>query len=244
MGKRHLKRLAAPRTWKLRRKEHVWAVKPRPGPHPQERSLPLLLVVRDVLGYARNSREAKKIIHEGSIVVNGKVRKDFKFSVGLMDILQIPKTKEQSLVLFDKKGKIILTKIKKKESKSRLCRIVDKTVVDGGHIQLNLHDGTNYLVKVKDPKKPKEDIYKTKDTVLMNLKDNSLSGHIPFKEGNLALIIGGAHMGEVAKIEEIRVVRSPNPNIVVLSSNDKKFQTIDDYLFMIGENKPVISEVV
>lgn len=242
MVKRHLKRLSAPRTWMLRRKEHIWTVKPRPGPHSQDKSYPLLLVVRDLLGYAENSREAKRILNEENILVNGKVRKDPKFPVGLMDILQIPKTKENFLLVFDKNRKIALLNIKKKETNARLCKIINKCLVKGGHIQLNLHDGTNYLIK-NSAKKSAEDKYKTRDTILLDLKKGSISGQIPFKKGNLALIIGGSHMGEVAKIEEIRVMKSSRANVVVLSSDAKKFQTVDDYVFMIGEKKPVISEV-
>ncbi|MFQ5887953.1 MAG: 30S ribosomal protein S4e [Candidatus Hydrothermarchaeales archaeon] len=242
MVKRHLKRLSAPRTWMLKRKEHVWTVKPKPGPHSQDKSYPLLLIVRDMLGYAKNSREAKRILNEGNILINGKVRKDAKFPVGLMDILQIPKTKENFLVVFDKNRKISLLKIKKKETKKRLCKIENKCLVRGGHVQLGLHDGTNYLIK-NSPDKPVKDIYKTKDTILIDLEKGSISGHIPFKKGNLALIIGGSHMGEVAKIEEIRVMKSSRANVVVLSSDSKKFQTIDEYVFMIGEKEPLISEV-
>lgn len=242
MVKRHLKRLAAPRTWMLKRKEHVWTVKPRPGPHSQDKSYPLLLVVRDMLGYAKNTREAKRILNEGNILVNGKVRKDVKFPVGLMDIIEVPKTKENFLVVFNKNRKIDLLKIKKKETKARLCKIVNKSLVRGGSIQLNLHDGTNYLIK-NTAKTPAKDTYKTKGTILLDLKNGSISGHIPFKKGNLGLVIGGSHMGEVAKIEEIKVMKSSMANVVVMSSDSKKFQTIDDYVFMIGEKEPLISEV-
>ena len=45
-GSKHLKRLPAPVNWPIHRKEFRWVVKSRPGPHPLDRSLPLLLVVR------------------------------------------------------------------------------------------------------------------------------------------------------------------------------------------------------
>lgn len=34
MVRRHLKRIAAPKTWPIKRKEHKWIVRPTPGPHP------------------------------------------------------------------------------------------------------------------------------------------------------------------------------------------------------------------
>ncbi|MHA1832356.1 MAG: 30S ribosomal protein S4e, partial [Candidatus Baldrarchaeia archaeon] len=46
--KRHLKRLPAPRFWPIHKKEFKWTVRPSPGPHPMNRCLPLLLIVRDI----------------------------------------------------------------------------------------------------------------------------------------------------------------------------------------------------
>ena len=59
--RRHLKRLAAPANWQIPRKVHKFVVRPLPGPHAMSESLPLLLIVRDILKYADNAREAKKI---------------------------------------------------------------------------------------------------------------------------------------------------------------------------------------
>jgi len=53
MGK-HQKRIAAPRSWRIGRKTAYWTVKPRPGPHPGDRSMPLLLIIRDMLQLADN----------------------------------------------------------------------------------------------------------------------------------------------------------------------------------------------
>jgi len=63
--KRHLKRLAAPTAWYIRRKEYKWAVRPSPGPHSMKTSIPLLYIVRDYLGYAKTAREARKDTQRG-----------------------------------------------------------------------------------------------------------------------------------------------------------------------------------
>jgi small subunit ribosomal protein S4e len=235
--KRHLKRLAAPKTWRLPRKERKWTVKTAPGPHPTHKSLPLLLVVRDFLGHARTGREAKRIIKEGKILVDKRVRKDHKFPVGLMDIIEIPAVKGRWIVLFDSRGKIRLVKSTIKGAKHKLCRIMDKTMVRGGKIQLNLHDGRNILVG------PEEDGYKPKDTILLDLKKNKIVGHLPFKEGNKALITGGKHVSRIAEIKEYKVRRSPEPNRVVLEDEDGVFETIEDYVFVVGDDKLAVREV-
>lgn len=242
MGK-HLKRLNAPKSWKIPRKKNVWVAKPRPGPHALEESLPLLLVVRDYLGLADTTREAKRIINEGKILVDKKVRKDHRFPVGLMDIIEIPDAKERRIVLFDEKGKIILKKLAKKNTNTKLCRIEDKTLLRGGNVQLNLHDGTNILLNVKNPKSPKEDVYKTKDTLLIDLKTGKISSHIQYKKGSIALVTGGTHRASVAKIDDIKTMEGPQSNTVTLSVDKEKFQTTEEYVFVIGEKEPVLPEV-
>jgi small subunit ribosomal protein S4e len=66
MGSRkHLKRYKAPKNWPIHPKEDVWTVKPAAGPHAIEDSLSLLVVIRDILGLADNSREAKELLTLG-----------------------------------------------------------------------------------------------------------------------------------------------------------------------------------
>ena len=84
MGSRkHLKRYKAPKTWPIHPKEKTWTVKPAAGPHAIEDSLSLLVVVRDILGIADNAREAKRIINSGNVLIDGRVKKDYKYPVGL-----------------------------------------------------------------------------------------------------------------------------------------------------------------
>lgn len=228
----HLKRLAAPRSWKIERKKRKFVVRPTPGPHGGRESIPLLLVLRDILGYAETAREAKRILNEKRVLVDGKTRKDHRFPVGLMDVIEIPLLKKAWIVLLDRRGRFVLQELPNTKAKSKLYKILDKTVVKGGDIQLNLHDGKNLLVRLKDPKGDK---YKTKDTLVLDLNKNQVKEVIPFKKGNLAFVTGGAHRGEVARIEEYRVLRSPQSNTVILSSDGGKFETTEDYVFMVGE---------
>ena len=86
----HQKRLSAPKTYKIPRKVSKWVVKPSPGPHNKE-AIPLLVLVRDFLELADTGREARRIISSGEILVDGIVRKDYKFPVGLFDVVTIPK---------------------------------------------------------------------------------------------------------------------------------------------------------
>ncbi|OYT61977.1 30S ribosomal protein S4e [Thermoplasmatales archaeon ex4484_30] len=224
----HLKRLKAPRSWKIERKVAKWAVKPSPGPHPVERSIPLLFVVRDYLRLADVGREAKKIIASRKVLVDGKARRDYKFPCGLMDVISLPEINEHYRVLFDARGVLRLVKIDEEHAKWKLCRIEGKTMVRGGKIQLNLHDGRNIVTEKNE--------YKTGDVLKISVPEQEILEHIPMQKGYLAMIIGGKHAGEIAKIEEIVVTRSPLPNIVKLEN----ITTIKPYVFPIGKEEPLI----
>jgi small subunit ribosomal protein S4e len=236
MSKRHLKRLAAPSTFKIERKTHTWVVRPRPGAHKLEESIPLVHIVREKLGYADNYREAKKIIKEGNILVDGKIVKDPKRGVGLMDVVEIPKTKEKFVIIADKSGVLNLSPIKASEAKTKLFKIVNKTVVKGGRMQLNLHDSRNLLV---DPKKENE--FSVHDSIILNLKDKTIKNHLKYEEGALVFVTNGSHRGEVATIKEIKKIRSSMPNVVTLEKDKKEFRTIEDYIIIVGKEKPLIS---
>lgn len=224
----HLKRLKAPRTWKLERKVATWTVKPSPGPHAVEKSIPLLLIVRDFLHLADTGREAKKIISAREIMVDGKVRNNYKYPCGLMDVISVPKTGEHYRILFDRRGVLRVVPIDEERAQWKLCRIENKTVVRGGKTQLNLHDGRNLIVE--------EDSYKTGDVLKITIPAQEILETIPAEKGYLALITGGKHTGEIAEIEEISVVKSSMPNVVAL----KGFSTIKPYVFPVGKEKPLV----
>jgi small subunit ribosomal protein S4e len=166
----HLKRYAAPLTYPIARKIKKFATTIKGGGHKHEEAIPLRVVLRDMLGYAKTIKESKKIVSSGKVLVDQVVRKDDRFGVGLMGVVSIPDAKKHFRIV--PKGKrFVLVEIPEKEAKIKLCRIENKTVVKGGNIQLNLHDGRNILIKVKNPEKPEEDVYKTKDSLIISLPD-------------------------------------------------------------------------
>jgi len=242
-GQSHLKRLAAPFGWPIHRKEAVWTFKPIPGPHKLGNYLPLAIVLRDILGYAKTTREVKYILSHGMVKVDGRVRRELRFPVGLMDVIEISETNEAFRVLPKVKKGFHLHPISGDEVNIKPLRIDNKTTVKNGHIQLNFHDGSNYLIKVSDPKKPVEDVYRVKDSVVISLEDKTIVNHIPLKENVLALTISGKNIGLWGKIESIEKRFGPYASTVTLrrTDTDKTFQTALEYIFLIGINKPVIS---
>ncbi len=241
-GRRHLKRLATPDFWPILRKEYVWTVKPSPGPHPIERSIPLLVIVRDILRYAETAREARKLIAEGHFKVDGRVRRNYKFPVGLMDVLEVVDTAEYFRMIPVPIKFMTLIPISKDEAKYKLCRIENKTTVKGGHIQLNLHDGRNVLIRVSDPTNPKEDIYRTMGTVKIGLPNQELLDYYPLQEGMLAIVIGGKNVGRVGKIKHVSEGMRHYRKLVELEDlKGNTFYTTLDKILIIGKDKPEIT---
>mgnify|MGYP003322436974 CR=1 FL=1 len=104
MSRSHHKRLVMPRTWPLTRKTNIWAQKPNPSGHQIEMCMPLGIILRDVLGVAHNMREAKRILHARSVMVDGKVETDRSRGVGLMDVLTVGE--ENYRCILDTNGKL------------------------------------------------------------------------------------------------------------------------------------------
>jgi len=242
-GKKHLKRKPAPKFWPIHRKELVWTVKPKPGPHPISRCIPLILVIRDILGLAETRKEAKTIISQGKIMVDGKVRREERFPIGLMDVISIPAIEKTYRVLPSEKG-LILHPIDAEEARFKLCRIENKRIVKGGHIQLNLHDGRNVLVRLDDPKNPEEDVYRTLDVLKISIPDQEVLEHTNLAKGVPAIIFGGKNIGRHGKIVAVEERPGQKRRNLLATIEDKdgnRFQTIIDLVFPVGDTKPWIS---
>lgn len=227
---KHMKRLAMPTAWPIPRKTQVWVTKPTPGAHPIERSVPLLIVVRDLAKYCDTAREARRIIGERKILVDGRIQTNYKAPVGLMDVISVPETKENFRMLLDRLGHFRLVRISAEEAKWKFVRVENKTTIGGGKFQLNLHDGRNIVLD--------KNARKTGDTLKISLPDQKILGGHEFKEGSTAYLMGGAHVGELGTVQDLVVTRSSSPNIVRFKDG---FSTIRDYVFIVGEGSSEIA---
>ena len=241
--KKHLKRKPAPRFWPIHRKELVWTVKPKPGPHPTSHCIPLTLIIRDILGLAETRKEAKTIISQEKIRVDGKIQREEGFPIGLMDVIARPSIENAYRVLPSEKG-LILHSIDTEEAEFKLCRIENKSIVKGGHVQLNLHDGRNVLVKLDAPKHPEEDVYRTLDVLKISIPDQEVLEHANLAEGVPAIIFGGKNIGRhgnIVAFEERPGQKRRNLLATIEDKDGNRFQTTIDLVFAVGDKKPWIS---
>jgi len=226
----HMKRLAAPRTWPLKRKVSVWATKQSPGAHSVESSMPAVLILRDMIGVCDTAREAKRIIGNRELIVDGKAVKNPKAPVGVMDTIVIPKMGLAFRMLLSEKGKFILVPISADEAKVKLCRIEDKTTVKDGKFQINLSGGRNIILDKND--------YKVGDTLKIEVPDQKVVEHYPAKSGAKVLIVKGSQSGKIKTVKDLIVVKGSGENIVVF---DDGTETTNCNIFVVGESKVEIT---
>jgi small subunit ribosomal protein S4e len=238
-GSKHLKRLPAPARWPIHRKEFKWVVKPKAGPHPLNRSFPLLLIVRELLGLVKNRREADIMLSAGHVKIDGEIRREDDYPVGIMDIIEIPSTANAFRILPFKKG-LRLHPVNKAEVNFKLCKIVGKTIVTGGYLQLNLHDGKNILLKTGESKD--QDIYSVHDVLKISIPDSEILSHLKFEENIFGIVDQGKNAG--TKVEVKKIIKRPWPSkasVSLIDSQGNQFETILDYVFPIGKSEPWIT---
>jgi small subunit ribosomal protein S4e len=242
-GRKRLKRKPAPRFWPIHRKELIWTARPKPGPHSILYCIPLMLIIRDILGLAETRKEAKTIISQVQIKVDGKLQKEEDFPIGLMDVISIPTIEKAYRVLPSEKG-LILHSIDAVEAKFKLCRIESKSIVKGGHVQLNLHDGRNVLVQLGDPKNPEEDVYRTLDVLKISIPDQEIVENANLATGVPAIVFGGKNIGRhgsIVSFEERPGQKRTNLLTTIEDKDGNRFQTTIDLVFAVGDKKSWIS---
>jgi len=225
-----MKRLTAPKFWKIERKKKRFIISLRPGPHTKKTSIPLGVIIRDYLKYAETLKEVKAILNKNIVKVNEKIRKDYKFPIGLMDIVSIGDIYYR--IMPDKNG--LSLKIVEKDKKIKLSRIANKTYIKGDRVQINLHDGQNFVISKSD------DQFKTNDVIVFDILQNKIKNILKFQENMLAVITGGSNLGKIGVIKKIETTKSSKSNIVTLEIDKKNVRVPKDYVFVIGEKEPVI----
>lgn len=231
-GRKHVKKMAAPGSWPLPRKTEVWTTKPSPGPHGTEESLALMTVLKDVLKVTDNAREAKKLIKNGEILVDGKIVKETSYPVGFMDVVSMPRTNANYRVIYDRKSRIALQPVDKAETSFKLCRIDRKFNSKKGKMQLGLHDGRNVVADKKE--------YRRSDVLKISLPEQKIMDRFAFENGATAFVIGGSHAGRVGKIAEVKEGTDQREALVTLEADGEKFIAPKRLVFIVGRDSPEI----
>lgn len=185
---KHMKRQKAPKNWPIERKGKKFVVKG------DEKGVPLLIALRDMLKISKNKKEVKRAVHKKEILISNKPAKDEKKMMRLLDTLTIVPMKKSYRITLSEFGKFSLEEIKDSEKDKKVSKITNKKILKGKKTQINLWDGRNFLFDSK---------CNVNDSVLIDLEKNKIEKCLPIKEGSEVLVIGGKHAGKTGKIKKI-----------------------------------------
>merc|ERR1712076_314617 len=231
---KHLKRLAAPKSWMLDKLGGVFSCKPSSGPHRSNECMPISLFLRNRLKYALNKTEVQTILKQRLVKIDGKVRTDEKFPCGFMDVIQIDKTGENFRLIYDIKGRFTIHRITNQEAKYKLCRV--RAVKTGPKNVPFLYTSDGRTIRYPDP------LVKVNYSIRVDINTGKIMDFIKFDSGNLCMVTGGRNTGRVGTIMH----RERHPGsfdiVHVKDAAGHTFATRLAYIFVIGKgSKPYIS---
>jgi len=222
----HMKRYSIPRFWSVPKKDDVFVVRPGAGPHGKRECIPIQVLLREILGYAQTAKEARDILNTGGVLVDKRVRKDPKYPVGLMDVLEIPDINAHFRIVVDRHG-LSAKKIGKDDAHVKLCRITGKRNIRGGETQISLHDGRNLRIK--------KNAYRVGDSLMISLPNQDVVKHFKLEKGARGTIIAGKNIGATGKIKDFVVKKNMlEKPTVTIESDKKEINTLTAYI-LVGE---------
>ncbi|MFH1311244.1 MAG: hypothetical protein ABIH65_02455 [Nanoarchaeota archaeon] len=187
----HLKRQESPKSWPIYRKGTKYIVRPNSG---IQKGIPILIVLRNLLKLAQNRKEVKRAIHLKNIFVNNKPVRDEKNSIFLFDTLKIIPLKKSYRLEILNNGKIGMKEIKEDESNYKIIKVVNKKMLKGKKMQLNMDDGRNLFSDIE---------CKINDSVIINFNEKKIEKCIPLKEDTEVFIFAGKHAGSKGNLIKI-----------------------------------------
>jgi len=225
---KHLKRIAAPKAVPLRdRKKRQWMTNPSPGPHPKKHAIPLGVLLRDIIKIADTLREIRMLLSRRLVEVDGRVRTDEKFPVGLMDVVSMPKGGKYYRLIVDWKGRLLPMEISKEAAATKIVKVVAKRTIKGGKISLNFHDGRNMV---------SDNNVKVGDSVVVSLPKAQMKVHLKSHKGARCLVSEGKHAGSIVQLKEIIIRKGSKPSEALVQSDGTEFITVAKYLFVIDDD--------
>ena len=190
-----MKRHSVPKRWPIPRKGTTFVV--TPGFNPQ-RGIPMLIILRDMLKICQNRKEVKRAINSKHILLNNKPVREDRNPALLFDTISIVPAKKHYRFSLSENGKYSLEEISEKELNQKITKVIDKKILKGKKVQLNLRDGNNFLSDVK---------CNVGDSVVVNFKEKKIEKCLPLKDKVKIIVIEGKHAGKKGVLEKLKPER-------------------------------------
>ena len=231
-GDTTVKRQSAPSFWKVRRKHGQFVVRARPGPHPKNICYPLGILIRDVLRVAHSMDEVKRLLNDGKVSVDGVVRRNIGWPVGLMDVIElIPLSQAFRLVPKNRNLLVPVLLSKQTEKSLKILRVTLRKTIKGKKTQYGFHDGKTLIANEQ---------YSVGDSCLLDLSKKEIKSYMKLDKGSVVLVTKGENAGAIGKIEEIREGLFSLPKRTVVSFGDRSVELPVQMVMLVGHEEPII----
>jgi len=233
-GSTKLDRTEAPTFWGVPRKSNHLAPNTSPGPHPKALSIPITVLIRDVLKLAKTAKEVRTAIVDGGVIVDGVARRDPNFPVGLMDVLEMPLLGKTFRLVPTKTRTLYPIEVSKDEKNLKLCSIKNKVSVQKSMIQYGMHDGRSILTG------PEVNM-NVSDSALIEVPSQKIVKHVAMKKGCSIMVTGGKRQGEIGMLNEIKPGTVTRPRMASIEIKDNNVEIPAKLVMVVGDNKPAVT---
>jgi small subunit ribosomal protein S4e len=151
-------------------------------------AVPVVIAVRDMLKLAKTRSEVQNLINRKLLKLNGRAVRDVKESIKLFNIFEADKKYILSIL---PTGRFALKETKASE---RLCKVVNKTIVSGKEVQLNLGDGSNVITKEK---------ISVGDSLYLDF-EGKIKKHVRLEKSSEVFVTKGRYVGHEGRVLELR----------------------------------------
>jgi small subunit ribosomal protein S4e len=161
--------------------------------HNQNNAISLMLAMRDLLQIVKTKKELKKLLLEKKIIVNEKIVGEINYPVSLFDTLSLPSAKKYFRATLVG-SKLQLEPITEKDAHVNVCKVINKTILKGKKVQINLSNGRNIISNEK---------VNVDDFVMFDNQKKTITKIIPLVKNEKVIVIKGKHMGIKGKLIDI-----------------------------------------
>ena len=148
-----------------------------------------------------------------------------------MDVVELDGTSDIYLLAPQSGYLLKPLKINNSEKGKKIVKVTKKLTVKGGKTQLGFHDGRTLITDIK---------VNVGDSCLIQIPDQKILDVIKFEKNSQVLVIEGANVGQIGRINKINDGSFILQKHVEFIIGDKKIDIPARLVLVIGKEKPVI----
>jgi len=166
------------------------------------------------------------------IKVDGRVRRDPRFPLGIMDVVTIDKTNENFRILLDTKGRFVPHRVDSKEGGFKLSKVITKRIGKAKVPHITTHDARTIRY-------PHPDV-QINDSIKINLETGNIDGIVKFQNNAICMITGGNNIGRIGQLQSLEKHPGSYEIAHIRDASGNSFATRLGNVMVIGDSKSAV----